>query len=799
MAIHEVEMDKYDELEMRKFEVMEGFEEKEINLWEYWAMFWKRKWLILAVTIIVLGLAAYKSYTTDPTYKAFGILSIEREPNILSFEDMFQFETARNQFLETQYRILKSRSLVSEVIDRLNGSMNEEVPDKKKSTEGLEVSSRVNTKSGQINSFLGKLEVEPIENTWLVEVVFTALEPDLAADAVNTLFDTFIERNIRDKYASTEEAAEFLKTQIERLRKNIDRKERELQRYGAESDIVALSDEETTIIDKLGDLNSALTRAQIERINKETTYNEIRGASADYVPEAITNPLIQQLRKDYVALNREYAKKQEQWGPEYPEIQRLKTEIENIKQQLDRETNNWIRAAYADYQAALKQEESLGKVFNEQKQAAFNLKSNAILYNSLKIEIENAKSMRESLMRRESETGISARLRGMKTSSIKVVDRAEVPLSPFKPNKKKNMIMGLLIGLFGGLGLAYLLDYMDNSIKTSKDIEKYVKLPSLGVVPAFSSNGVKKAHSSGIADSSKLVAGSKKEAHSSLLVAGSKNEAFSSQLEAGSKNREETQSSLLMGDSQNEDEEERKKKKEKKQKIETIELIPYFLPKSTYSESYRSIRTALLLSSADKDLKAIAVSSPLPREGKTATVSNLAVTLAQMDKKVLLVDSDLRKPRLHRIFNMKNLNGLTNFLTSDIRMKELIKPTEIENLYLINSGPVPPNPAELLNSDKMSNFIEILKQSFDYILFDTPPILAVSDALVLSTKVDGMILIVWGEKTSREALIKAKEKLDMANVKTLGAIINNLKIRKHDYYYKLDYYYKYYGEDQEGL
>ena len=504
-------------------------------------------------------------------------------------------------------------------------------------------------------------------------------------------------------------------------------------------------------------------------MNKEAVYNETRIASPDYIPSTVTNPLIQTLRADYVRLSREYKKKQELYGPDYPEIQRLKAELESAKDSLEIETQNLIKGAYSEFQAARKKESALEVVFNGQKQEAVRLNSSSILYNSLKIEIENNKNLLESLLRRQSETGISARLKGLRKSNIKVVDRAEVPLSQSSPNKKLNMILALITGLVGGLGLAFFFDYLDNSIKTSKDIEKYAKLPSLGVVPAFSSNGIKIARSSEIVDSS-------------WLVAGSKNEAFSSQLVAGSKNGEEGG----------------KKKKEKKQKLETIELIPYFSPKSTYSECYRSIRTALLLSSADKDLKAIAVSSSLPREGKTATISNLAVTLAQMDKKVLLVDADFRKPRLHRIFNMKNLNGLTNFLTSDIRMKDLIKPTEIDNLYLINSGPIPPNPVELLNSDKMDNFVEIFKQSVDYLLFDTPPILAVSDALVLSTKVDGMILIVWGEKTSREALIRAKEKLDMANVKTLGVIINNLKIRRHDYYYKLDYYYKYYG-DQEGL
>jgi capsular exopolysaccharide synthesis family protein len=230
----------------------------------------------------------------------------------------------------------------------------------------------------------------------------------------------------------------------------------------------------------------------------------------------------------------------------------------------------------------------------------------------------------------------------------------------------------------------------------------------------------------------------------------------------------------------------------KEVQLKSIELITHFAPKSNFSESYRSIRTSLLLSSAEPNLKAIVVSSPTTAEGKTATVANLAVTLAQMEKRVLIIDSDLRKPKQHRIFKVKNINGLTNYLAADVDLKELIKQTQIPNLYLINSGPIPPNPAELLGSEKMAKLIENLKQSFNYILFDTPPILAVSDALVLGPMIDGMILIVWGEKTSREALKRAKEKLDMVKIKNLGAVINNLNIRRSGYYYK---YYHYYGEE----
>jgi len=227
--------------------------------------------------------------------------------------------------------------------------------------------------------------------------------------------------------------------------------------------------------------------------------------------------------------------------------------------------------------------------------------------------------------------------------------------------------------------------------------------------------------------------------------------------------------------------------------VKSIELIAHLSPKSSLAESYRTIRTSLLLSSADKKPKTIVVTSALPEEGKSVTLSNLAVTLAQAGKTVLVVDSDFRKPKQHKIFKIKNVNGLTNYLTSELELNALIKATEIPKLFVINVGPVPPNPAELLGSEKMGHLIESLKQWFDFILFDSPPVLTVSDAVVLGPKIDGVILVVWGGKTAREALKQAKEKLDMLKIRCLGVVINNVDIQQFDYYY-MHHYYHYYGE-----
>lgn len=739
------------------------FQEKEVDLREYWGVIRRRRWTIITVSLCLLLAAGLWVFTARPMFTAKGTLLIEKEPNILTFEEIFQIESFRDDYYQTQYKLLQSRALALNVVDRLNLGEKEEFGAGRRSGKSPEGDGSARRRE-LVNAFLSRLEVKPLRMTRLVDISFKSHDPTLAADGVNTLFETFIDMSVEAKYEATEQATAFLSQEITNLRKGITGMEKEMQSYGVEKNIVALSDKETTILEKLGGLNRALTEAQIELSNKKANYEEIKNASPDYLPEALNNPLIQRLREDYVKLSREFTKKQETFYPEYPEMQRLKTELESAKVLLQNETQNLIKGAYSEYQAALKKALSLEDAFNRQKKEAYTLNSNSIVYNSLKIEIQNKQNLLETLLRRQSETGVSARLKGLRTANVRIVDRAEVPVSPSSPKKKQTLFLALFIGLLGGIGLAFLFEHLDNSIKSIEDVDKYAGLPTLGIVPAFSLNGYGPRYGEDRAQKAMRI---------KIL------ESIDRRVPSGGKGRGvAAPEGGPDGDGGR-----------------TIELITSTDPKSNYSECYRSIRTSLLLSGAESSLKSLIVTSPLPAEGKTATVSNLAVTLAQMNKKVVLIDADLRKARLHRIFKTKNLNGLTKYLTGSLEVRDLLRPTEVRNLYLINSGPLPPNPTELLGSERMAALVRTLREEFNFILFDTPPILAVSDAMVLGPVIDGVILIVWGGKTPREALMRAKENLDLLKVKSLGVIINNLNIKQHSYYYKNYYHhYHHYGE-----
>jgi succinoglycan biosynthesis transport protein ExoP len=741
--------------------------QQEISLQELWRIVFKKKWLVLVIAAAVFALVALVSFLTTPTYTASGQLLIDREPNILSFEDIFQIEAFNDDYFQTQYKLLQSRALAGDTIDRMRLYENEAFVTRALGSgeyRAEELKTDPLARGRMIDELLSRVVIRPVRRTRLVQASFSDHDPKFAAAALNALFDAYIEMNVQKKYQATEQATDFLTTQIATVQAEIEKSEKELQAYGQEKNIIALSSSENTVIEKLGELNKALTDAQIDRVNKETYYNEIVVATPDYIPDALANPLIQKLREEYSRLNREYVKKSETFLPNYPEMQSLKAEMETAKKALEDETQALIKRAYSDFQAALKKEQALADVFNRQKREAFQLNSNAIQYNSLQIQIQNQKNLLESLMKRKSETDVSSRLKGLRTSNIWIVDRAEIPPNPSSPKKARNMLLGLMIGLLGGLGVAFVHERLDNTVKTADDLKAYSGLPVLGMVPEFFGNGMRR---------------------------GSKKEPVEEAKEAEEKPKPKWTAWLnqvreVVGLT---------KPEPRDGEPESMDLIVHFSPGSSFSEYYRSIRTTLLLSAAEPKTRALAVMSALPQEGKTSTISNLGVALAQTGKKVVIIDADLRKPRLHKIFRVKNLNGLTKYLTMDLSPEDLLRATPIPTLFLINAGPVPPNPVELLGSKKMSDLIDLLKKKHDFILVDTPPMLAVSDAIVLGPRLDGAILVVRGGKTPREAVKQACEKLNSHKIKGLGAIINHVEMRDFDYYYT-DAYYDYYSHPE---
>ncbi len=820
-------------------------QQPEIDLRAYWEVLTRRKGTVAAVALLVFALGAFWTFIQKPVYTARGTLLIEKEPNILSFEQVLQIEAMRDDFYQTQYKLLESRTLAGDVITRLNLARNRGFAGAPAPGKPAPDPTDVAYQEQLIDRFLGGLEVKPVRMTRLVQVGYRSGDARLASDCVNGIADAFIDLNINMKYAATEQATEFLSGQIATLQTEIQTKEKELQNLEAKANIVVLSDQETTVINSLGELNAALTAAQIDRVKKEAVYNQLKNATPDSLPEDVTDPLIAKLREDYARVKAEVKRLEERFQPDYPELVRLNGTLQATRKSLEDECKNLVSAARADYQTALQKEKSLGGAFNSQKNAAFKMNSSAVLYNGLKVEIQNKKVLLDSLLRRQSETGVEARLKGLRTSNIRIVDRARPPLHPSSPNKKRNLILALLLGLGGGVGLAFLFDHLDNSIKTAEDVEKCSGLPTLGIVPKFDSETLRKNYYYGGYGHHGRRRREKGEEAPEGVAVGATGASAGGDGGNGGRPDKRKKADGYLGDLKITDAEGRVGEVKAKggaadggdelarivaaavaersraaaagtgaggggaapavpvpmkpsvpRMPVTIELAPYHFPNSRLAETYRSIRTSLLLSSAEPGVHTIGVTSAMPGEGKTVTVVNLAIVLAQLGKRVVIVDSDLRKPRQHRILQVKNTFGITGFLVDSTDPRLLVKPTTVPNMFLVNTGPVAPNPAELLGSPKMEKLIAELRGAYDYVLFDLPPMMEISDAMIVGSKVDGLIMVVHGDKTPREALTKIAQRLRGVNVRTLGVVINNTQAHGHSRYYYEKGYGRYYGEGE---
>jgi capsular exopolysaccharide synthesis family protein len=487
----------------------------------------------------------------------------------------------------------------------------------------------------------------------------------------------------------------------------------------------------------------------MERYRTQASYMELRDIEVDSIPPSVTNPVIQDIRTEYTRTKSEYDRKKEMYGESYPDMLQLRAKLDSLKRELEKVVSD----AESEYRAALRNENYLRDSVENQRTEVARMSSDAILYNSLKIEVENKRKLLNSLVERQTETQVSSNLEKFKASNISIIDRGEVPQRPVSPNKKLNFLFALLIGLSGGAGLCILLEQLDNTMKGNEDLEKLFGISALGAIPLVSSDGVKKGKMHGYYSGYRSGYGD-----NNLSMSGSLPE------------------------------------------LKEIELVNYHFPQLSISEDYRTVRTSILLSHAENPPKVIVFTSAMSQEGKTTTVANMAASFAQLDQRVLIIDADLRKPRLHKIFEVENTAGLSGFLTGKHFIRNAIIKTNIDNIWILPSGLIPPNPAELLNSKKMTEMISVVKKGYDVILIDTPPVLAVIDPVVVSTLADSTVLVVKSGKTTYKMLSKAIEEMNRSNTHIIGVLFNELNVGRGDYRY-MDYYsyrdYSYKSESED--
>ncbi len=710
----------------------EGF-----NIEKYWRIIKPRIHFVVIITLFMVAAAYIRVTTKTPIYAASGLLMIEPESlNVIMFDSRPTFYGYRDEYFNTQIKILQSRSLAKLVAEEFNAGP---------------VGNAVNKAKGF--SLEGPI-VTPLEYTRLVKVGYQSTDARAAAELVNLLFKKFIEFNLDIKSQSSRDAADYITRQIDKLQLNLTQKEEEMQDYGKRKDLFYVSREDSTVVEKFSDLNKAYTDAQINRINKEAVYEELKRTAFENFPEVKKSQLIGTLKSNFSALEVEYTKKSQIFKSSYPEMTQLKSQMENLQQRINAEVKDTaeksLKEAGSDYQSAKTKEESLLGLLNQQKGIMVSSNSDAIYYKTLGIEVENMRSLLNYLTRKQKESVLSSRLDGIQTSNIKVIDKAEIPVKPLDPGKKKIILAALILGLCLGFGSIFFVDYLDRTIKTTEEVKSILKVPALGIIPATNSKVARAYYTS----------------HYGYSYGRSGNKP---------KGQDEAQQS----------------KKD-------IELINFLEPSSPFAENYRTIRTSILLSVPRHPPKIISISSALPAEGKTATTINLAISFSQLGKKVLIIDGDMRKPRMHQIFKIKNNTGLSTYLVGRANLSDILQKTPVNGLFVVPSGPLPPNPTELLNSEVMRTVMEKLLAKVDFIFIDTPPLIGIVDPILIGKHSDGMLLVTWAGKTNRNTVEKALEELKKFNVRTLGVVLNKAAARRSDYGYNYAYYsYKYRYKEEE--
>jgi succinoglycan biosynthesis transport protein ExoP len=709
---------------------------REPHLYDYLLILRKHQWLILSFLLAVVTIVSIATFRMQPVYTATARIEIDREnSNFLPFQgaDSYDFMTDLDNYIETQSKVLTSETLALQTIRNSGLIPHSDIPGSPVSDAITSGSLANHKRPPELGAFLGSLTVKRVPLSRLLDISFESANPDLAAQILNAHINNFMEQNFRSKYDATAKATAWLTDQLSELKVKVQNSEDARLAYERQHQIWQVDDRQNITTQRLSDLNKELTEAQNDRMRKEALYEFAKAGNIDSVPQLRENSMLQELLRRRSEQYGSFVDSLNQYGPNFPKVQRIQSQLKELDSLIDNEKRNILEALGNDYNAARQREGLLDQALNEQKNEVNQMSESMVEYNILKRDAEGNKVMYDGLLTKLKEATLAA---GLKSSNIRWVDPAMIPSTPTRPAKTRNIALSFLVGLVGGIGLALLREYLDNTVKTPDDVETLARLPSLAVVPAFTDE-------SGSSRKHRLLGGASVNGH------------------------------------------------EKR-----IELVAQHLPKSQMSEAFRALRTSLLLSQADHPPQVILVTSALPREGKTTAAANLAVTLAQLGDRTLLIDADLRKPGIARLLNLTEgkYAGLSSYLAGVSSLDLVTVPhPSIPNLVAIPTGPLPPNPADLLSSHRLADAVRQLRTQYKFIVIDSPPIMAATDAVIVSVQADGVLLVVRSGETPKEAFTRARDLLISVKCRLLGVVLNAVDSTAPDYYYSYRYYPYSYG------
>jgi len=721
------------------------FAEQQNPILHYWHILRKWKWAVLATFAIVFALSVIATLNTTRLYQATSKVAIFPEnQNVLGFKDMensspdYEYEAT----LETQVAILRSDALALKVIEAMRlyqdprfTTVKQVLPDS--SMLGSSMQPDPAQAAGLLGAFRGGLIVQLVPSSRLIQVRYTHPDPRFATEITNTLVKTFIEENFRTKYNSVTQTSEWLSRELADLQLKVQTAEEKLVRYQKDHSILGVDEKQNIVTAKLDELNKELTAAQMDRIQKEADYKLAMAADPTSFTKATPEGkgvLLDKLREKEAELDTQYAQATTQFGSGYPKVTELSNQLKQVREAIEAEKTKMRGTLRDEYLAALQREDLLASAFDQQKQEANHLNESAIEYSVLKRDAETNRQLYQDLLQKLKEAGVSA---GLQSSNIRVVDIARTPTYPITPNVRRDLVLGLLLGLSLGIGLALVLESFDTTVRNMDELSAISTLPALGTIPLQLAN----------------------------------NDVLRKRL---------TSSSLDI------------------EKAGLPALVTYERPKSEAAEAYRALRTSILLSSFGAPPKVILITSAMPQEGKTTISANSALVLAQRGSRVLLVDADLRRPGIEKLFGLRSRGGLSTLISGSDRVEDVVLPfPEVPNLWILPAGPIPPQPAELLGSSVMKDHMARWRNEFDHVIIDTPPCLSVTDAVLLSPEADRVILVARAGQTTKPALRRACDLLLQVNARVMGIVLNAFNIHSaHGYYYYGGRYSNYYYHEE---
>jgi succinoglycan biosynthesis transport protein ExoP len=721
--------------------------DQDVHLLDRLAVLYRYRRICGAVFVLTTAAMMIQGYNAVQMFQAQSEIMIEDErattvPGLSDPQNAFYEDP--EPYYQTQFRILKGRDLTRRVIKKLNLGAVPEFngtaaapptaialvhdaegrllnlirPTKPAPAETPKVDETPD-ESGLVSAFISRVDVQPIRGSRLVNVIFTGQDPTFAARAVNTLIDEYVDQNLLVKVQSSQNMLDWLDRELAKQQQKVQESEQALSDYRDKQNALSLDDKQNIVTQRLTQLNDALIHARTVKAQKEALYNQVRSMTATTTPDAIpaisSNPQVQSLKTRIADLSQQRAQLAEKFGDKWPAVQTVNTNLQEARSQLDTETVKALQSIKNDFETAVLEEQTLSRNLDAAKADAQDLSRKSVGYNVMEREAKSNRQVYESLLARQKELAVQSNSRA---NNVRVIDRAEVPKAPITPGGRRTWLMSIAIGLVLAVGVAFGLDYMNDTIKTPEDVMRRLKMPFLGLVPS------------------------------------------------------------VRGD---------------KHPVLTSSHVPH-----DFGEAFRSLRTSLIAKYPTEGTKIVVVTSAQPLEGKTTTAANIAMALAYGGARVLLIDGDMRRPGMHRPLRLTNERGLSQVLIGQARVRDVIQRTVDPNLLAITAGKTPPNPSELLASERMKTLLANLSHGpFDWILIDTPPVLAVTDAVILAPLVSGVTFVVGAEMTRRRLAERALETITQSQPKVVGVVLNKVDFARNKYYYSRYYghqYKNYYAE-----